>query len=126
MSNQSQVNEQELVKYRQLLQDAANMTPYIPADLRTKLEAGLEDDMRDAVLQLQIVAMQYGRALERRDQQQAMVMVDGRLNKTSELVKKLVSRSGQVLSQKPKEVELPQSKPLDLLIVPGQHLPQKI
>ena len=126
MNHQSEVNEQELNKYRQMLQDAANMTPYIPEDLRMKLEVCLDDDVRMLVLELQIVAIQYGRALERLDQHKIDANSVSRLHETSKLVKQIVSRSGEALSSNKNPVEVPKQKELDLLIVPGQHLPRKV
>ena len=126
MNHQSEVNEQELNKYRQMLQDAANMTPYIPEDLRMKLEVCLDDDVRMLVLELQIIAIQYGRALERLDLHKIDANSVSRLHETSKLVKQIVSRSGEALSSNKNPVEVPKQKELDLLIVPGQHLPRKV
>ena len=126
MNHQSAVNEQELSKYRRMLQDAANMTPYIPEDLRMKLEVCLDDDVRELVLQLQIVAIQYGRALERLDQHKVNSDSVNRLHETSKMVPRIVSKSGEALSSGQDSIEVPKSKELDLLVVPGQHLPRKV
>jgi hypothetical protein len=117
-----------LLKRRQVLVDAADMSAYIPDELRARLELYLDDDQRMMVLELQLIAIMYGRALEKRDQEAAALASTSSLHQTSKLIKKqLVGRTGESLSSDTHpRIENEQSKPLELLIVPGQHLPRKV
>jgi hypothetical protein len=127
MSNPTQssaVDYEELERRTRAIRDAANMGPYIPDELKARLEAGLSDEMRTAVLELQIIAIKFGRALERRDLTQPRIELmpshsrqAGKSRVASELALKLVDRAGQKLSQ---DLAAPEEdKSVDILIAPG-------
>ena len=127
--NQETMSQQELDRHKRMLEDAIGMTRHIPHEVRTVIE-DQPQEVRDAILQLQLVAIQYGRALERRDQQQTqpfVVMKDPAVQRPSTLALKLVDRAGQEIKQREEKVEKldrnDKSLSEKLLIVPGQHLP---
>ena len=116
------ITPEELERRTAAIRDAASMGPYIPDELKARLEAGLSEEMRTAVLELQIIAIKFGRALERRDLTQPRIeMMEGRQRDksrvASELALKLVDRAGQKLSQ---DVAVPnEDKTVNILVAPG-------
>lgn len=116
------ITPEELERRTAVIRDAASMGPYIPDELKARLEAGLSEEMRTAVLELQIIAIKFGRALERRDLTQPRIeMMEGRQRGksrvASELALKLVDRTGQKLSQ---DVVVPnEDKTVNILVAPG-------
>lgn len=113
------VSPEELAKRQQALYDAASMGPYIPDELKAQLEAGLSEEMRTAVLQLQILSIKYGRALERRNLAARRIVIEPS-SKPSNLVGKLLDRAGVPMQPTSKEVQVPESKDKpNILVVPG-------
>jgi hypothetical protein len=117
--NTRAVDLEELERRTRAIRDAASMGPYIPDELKARLEAGLSEEMRTAVLELQIIAIKFGRALERRDLTQVKMMELPRDpgKHPSKLAMRLVDRAGQKLSQ---DVAVPnEDKTVDILVAPG-------
>ena len=114
MSNQSAVDHEELERRTRAIRDAASMGPYIPDELKARLEAGLSEEMRTAVLELQIIAIKFGRALERRDFTQPRIeMMPAPERRPSKLAMQLVDRAGQQVHKVNEE------KKVDILVAPG-------
>ena len=61
------MDEKEVARRKKILEDGINFSKYIPEYLRAKLERNLTPEAREAVLELQLLAIQYGRAVERMD-----------------------------------------------------------
>lgn len=112
------IDEIELAKRKQSLQDAYNFSRHIPDELRAQLEAGLSDEMRTAVLQLQILAIKYGRAIERQDmvtanQKAVLAYEETRQRRPSKLALQLVDKIGQPVHK------VDNNKKVDILVAPG-------
>lgn len=105
------IDPEVLEKRRALLRDAYNFSSYIPKDLRSTLEQGLDQDMRDAVLQLQILAIQYGRQLQKQESSNNIKMEP-----------QSTPQQTIVTSENPPQVTLPAR----LMVVPGHALPKKV
>jgi len=113
------ITPEELEKRTRAIRDAAEMGPYIPDELKAQLEAGLSPEMRTAVLQLQILAIKYGRALERRDSRPVVVHQRRKDSTPSDLALKLVNRAGQQIEQDSKVHQVNSDKKIDILVAPG-------
>ena len=59
--------EAEMAARRRVVEDFLGLSDHIPPQLRARLESELPADARKAVLELQMLAIQYGRGLEQRD-----------------------------------------------------------
>lgn len=117
MTDQQQgITPEELAKRSAAIRDAVRMSAYIPDELRARLEAGLSNEMRTAVLELQIIAIKFGRALERQD---ALVgyckqdVEESHQRRPSKLALGLVNRAGQPIHKVDSE------KKIDILVAPG-------
>jgi hypothetical protein len=117
------ISPEELSRRTRAIRDASNMSPYIPDNLRERLEAGLSDEMRTAVLELQILAIKFGRALESRDSRDSRPVVIHRRHKDntpSDLALKLVNRAGQQIKRDEQDATYyKEEKKIDILVAPG-------
>ena len=112
------ITPEELAKRKAAIQDAYNFSAYIPDDLRLRLETLLVDPAaRTAVLELQILAIKYGRALERISLHPRIEVMQAPRDpgkRPSSLALKLVDRAGQVIGDQKKT-----EKPVDIIVAPG-------
>ena len=63
----TQLDHEELARRKRILEDAYKFSNYIPDDLRAALEVSLDAGQRELVLQLQLLAIQFGRQLQKRE-----------------------------------------------------------
>ena len=115
-TNQQGITPEELAKRSVAIRDAVRMSDYIPDDLRMRLEAGLSDEMRTAVLELQILAIKFGRALEREDTLVGYCKQDveeSHQRRPSKLALSLVNRSGQPVHK------VDEDKKVEIMVAPG-------
>jgi hypothetical protein len=71
MSNEkipeSAVDQEALAHHRRVLDDFRGLEVYIPPELRAGMEKSLTPEAREQVLNLCLIAIQYGRQLEQED-----------------------------------------------------------
>jgi len=107
----------ELLRRKQILEDAAGLSDYLPDELRANLEVLLTPEARNYVLQLQILAIQYGRKLQQRDDRAQIVLTRSAPKiESSNLVKNLIARMGD---------DVKPTDPKTIMIVPGHKMPTK-
>lgn len=85
------MDEQEIALRKKVMEDFLGLSQHIPAELREQLDLTLTEEAKQHVLQLQLIAIQYGRALQRRDEgsRPRLVHADG----ASNLLRALMERS---------------------------------
>jgi hypothetical protein len=57
----------EIVRRKKIMEDFIGLSAHIPQELRASLDLFVSPLAKPHVLELQMIAIQYGRALERRD-----------------------------------------------------------
>jgi hypothetical protein len=111
-------DESAMYERKAAIDDAYMFSQYIPDELRAQLEAGLSEEMRIAVLQLQILAIKFGRAVERQKRVPKLEMVDAS-PRASNLAMQLVDRAGREMAKSEPIHTVNENKKVDILVAPG-------
>ena len=132
MSEQkTEIPPEELQRREAVIVDFIGLSKHISPELREELDRTLPDGCKQAVLSLQLLAIQYGRALERAHWEQFFErsLTDQIVKKEAKPALSLVGTSGQPITCIKVDQSLAQSsrefKASDLLVVPGGQLPPK-
>lgn len=134
----SQIDHVEMARRKAMLEDAYRFSAYIPDELRQQLEETLNSEQRELVVQLQILAISFGRKLEaaaRTNQIVLQPITDQQGMKPSNLAISLVQRAGEVAQAEqrdsayqklvmPGETIKP-TNPQEIMIVPAHAMPGK-
>lgn len=121
--------EEELRRREAVIVDFIGLSKHISPELREELDRTLPDGCKQAVMALQLLAIQYGRALERKEWEPFFSRkVDEQLNPPKPALQ-LVATNGQAITGIKVDQSLAQAsrdfKASDLLVVPGGQLPPK-
>lgn len=121
--------EEELRRREAVIVDFIGLSKHISPELREELDRTLPDGCKQAVMALQLLAIQYGRALERKEWEPFFSRkLDEQLNPPKPALQ-LVATNGQAISGIKVDQSLAQAsrdfKASDLLVVPGGQLPPK-
>lgn len=121
--------EEELRRREAVIIDFIGLSKHISPELREELDRTLPDGCKQAVMALQLLAIQYGRALERKEWEPFFSRkVDEQLNPPKPALQ-LVATNGQAITGIKVDQSLAQAsrdfKASDLLVVPGGQLPPK-
>jgi len=113
------ITPEEFARRKRVLEDFIGLSKHIPQDLRDSLEQTLSAESKPHVLSLQLLAIQYGRALQREEQASAVqpiiVMNDQQHNaKPSKLLNSMLDRAKEDFD------------PKSILVVPGHAQPKKV
>lgn len=120
--NQEQV-DLEIARRKAVIADSIGLNEHISPELRASLDSTLSDESKGHVARLMLLAIQYGRSLERKDWEQAMckkveqeflVSVSSQ-PQPSELAKKLVNSLGQEIGKD--KIEVPKQDSRSIMVV---------
>jgi hypothetical protein len=113
------VSPEEFARRKRALEDFIGLSKHIPNELRAKLELTLSAEAKPHVLSLQLLAIQYGRALQREEEvSEQLLTYKARNNgefgaKPSKLLNSMLYKAKDDFD------------PKSILVVPGHALPKK-
>ena len=134
-----QMDQQEIERREKMLDDFRRFQPRIPQHLQDTLNAGVAEEARSALLEILILAVQFGRYAQQEDdidaaveiykrQQAALEAAKAKKAAESKLALALVDRQGRELrANQPAQVQpQPVQGELELIVVPGHACPTKV